>query len=181
MLARGVPSDTAICWQPGRPLTWADFTVRRRPAEDPAPGLGSKAVVSYVHAVVYQVAGAGSPPPVVRALFTRSRSWVRAGAVFDRRAGLRHEQLHFDLAELSARKLRALLAEYAAAGRPAAGPAFEQRVYRLYAQEDNWQRRYDQETVGGSDPAAQARWQLLVAKELRKWASYQSTACDCQD
>jgi hypothetical protein len=110
------------------------------------------------------------------ALLSRDLSWwsVDAGAEPERR--LRHQQLHFDIAELFAGELNARAAEIREATRErrpdpdAAAFAFRARLAeQLAAQQRGFEevaRRYDRETMDGNDPARQSEWLARAKRGL---------------
>ncbi len=106
----------------------------------------------------------------VRAVFDPTTSWVREPATITE-ALLRHEQLHFDLAELYARLLRLRLA---AAKVPCAQfKATFSRISRtLYAEWEAEQNRYDLETRHGLDAVRQAFWERQTTVRLQQLATY---------
>ena len=82
---------------------------------------------------------------------------------------LKHEQLHFDMAEIAARKIRR---RFAGSARPCTADgdsvelnSFVGNVTRDFRQE---QALYDQETKHGTFLLGQARWESRVKTELTK-------------
>lgn len=83
---------------------------------------------------------------------------------------LAHEQLHFDISELHARKLRRALESYKIARN------IRRDLNRIYngieKQRQEMQDRFDDETNHSRNKEAEARWQQFVAKELKKLEEY---------
>lgn len=103
----------------------------------------------------------------ITSLFDPCGSWMRESERND--YTLDHEQLHFDITELHARKLAA---RYVA---EVSNHAAFMRVHNQFY-EDAWsasramQKRYDREVYG--DREAQARWAREVAEALAKYEAY---------
>jgi len=84
---------------------------------------------------------------------------------------LAHEQAHFDLAEVHARRIRRAvlsLAQPCNVGHEARDRIAQQMVQ---AERDD-QRRSDQETAFGADSAKQADWARRIDRELTELTSY---------
>lgn len=109
----------------------------------------------------------------VEALFLPEKSWVRNDRRSRSERVLAHEQLHFDIAELSARKLRKALADL-----PEWSTDLKQRANTLFEQcvdeGEQLQKRYDKETNHGLDSAAQERWKHWVDAELQKMSAFRN-------
>jgi predicted secreted Zn-dependent protease len=80
---------------------------------------------------------------------------------------LEHEQIHFDIAEVAARRIRAGFAGFRNACAEAGGT---DPIQQMVAQGDRdlqeEQQRYDRETAHGTNPRAQEQWTLKVRKAL---------------
>jgi hypothetical protein len=110
------------------------------------------------------------------ALLSRNRSWWSAEAGGSPEWRLRHEQLHFDIAELFAADANTRageIRERTRATRPdpdAAAYAFRRQLAdRLAAQQRDFEeveRRYDRETQHGSDTAQQTAWFARVKRGI---------------
>ncbi|SHH63712.1 hypothetical protein SAMN04488109_4757 [Chryseolinea serpens] len=151
--------EAEIAWTPTRKLTWEDF----KKAENNYPS-GSSANAAAVSSCGIGVTSARkglfSAQAFVVAVFYANDSWVRADA--KNPAVLIHEQAHFDLAELYARKMRKVIKEAGKEGVLLAG-AVHQRYYAEYVQR---QTRYDMETQHGIDAEAQQQWLTTIEQEL---------------
>lgn len=147
--------ETKFEWSSNRKLTWDDYKGTPPPEQD----TNVAATTSCRFGLLANPAG------TVTNEFICHQSSVRPGQ--KKPALLAHEQLHFDLCEVYARKLRKELA---------ATPLNQQEVndafiktYRRY-KEQQW--LYDQETNHGLEPQAQERWQQAITKELDTLAAY---------
>lgn len=81
---------------------------------------------------------------------------------------LQHEQLHFDLTELAARKIRRELDDLArACTTPGSNDAIGNAVAAIEGAWSDEQARYDKDTDHGTNGVKQRQWELRVRKELR--------------
>lgn len=119
-------------------------------------------------------------------VFLRDSSWVNKQKITtaaDRAEVLAHEQLHFDIAELAARRLRRRIAQGLAAGEALDGPQVGQDFARIQAEEARLSAAFDQEVVqaGGHrwEAPVRRRWQLRMARALQELAAYAPTAATC--
>ena len=154
-------ADHAFAWSAGRPLTWSDF-------QGSPPSEGSEgAKTSYTLYSVWKCKGDAFEFRVI-AGFRPRQSWVKAVVLDDstqRRTILRHEQTHFDIAEVYARQMRRAFGDLA---RPCAKTNAELSALaqRLAQEETAEQRRYDIETDHGLRADQQAAWSRKVARQL---------------
>jgi hypothetical protein len=174
-----------LCWQASRPLVWSDFRARTFPKSAPFDAK-KMAAVSAVAPFLTPITERGVPSYRVDCVFLRDSSWVNNGAIktaADRAEALAHEQVHFDIAELAARKLRCRIAAGLRAGQAIYGQQVSQDITRLQAEEDALDEQFDQEVIraGGhkTEAPVRRRWQLRIAQELRALAAYASTAATC--
>jgi len=161
-LMRGdLADDHAISWSAGRRLTWRDF--QGTPPTDGSEG----AMTSYTLYSAWKCLGAMFEYRVI-AGFRPRQSWVKAVVLNDsvqRRTVLGHEQTHFDLAEVHARRMRQTFGSLA---RPCAKSDAELGALarRLTQEEKADQRRYDAETNHGLLADEQAAWSVQTRRRL---------------
>ncbi|WP_231590749.1 hypothetical protein [Hymenobacter terrenus] len=125
--------------------------------------------------IVGFVDGQGRADYRVSCVFRRDSSWVNPSvtAAADRAGTLAHEQVHFDTAELVARKIRRCVAEHRAAGDDLFGSAVVAEIQCLLDEYAALGALYDDEVnfrTPAVEAAAQRRWTLRVARELRALA-----------
>jgi hypothetical protein len=157
-----------LVWSGDRPLTPADF----KGVSPAAPGQeGARTVYSLFNGAV--CTGQKFQYGVIAAVLP-ALSWmtpaVRASADLTRRT-LSHEQTHFNLAEVHARRLRKAFADLK---QPCSRTetqlqAISDRVIREEAQE---QKRYDEVTNNGRTAGTQAQWEKDVAARLATLTAY---------
>jgi hypothetical protein len=153
----------AIRWSASRPLTVADFKGR------PKPNQGHAALTSAninTGAACRSNIFAGT----AQASFDPATSWVREPATMTP-ALLRHEQLHFDIAEVYARRLRQQLG---AMRTPCdqLGSTFDRISQKAYADWQQAEDAYDHDTNHGLLHERQAQWEAQVRKQLLDLAAF---------
>jgi hypothetical protein len=150
-------------WSAKRPLVLADFQGRPRPGEAHA-ALTSATVVAQVACKSNKFTGS------VQAAFDPTRSWVRDPATITAKL-LQHEQLHFDIAEVYARRLRQKLTGIQI---PCAqlGTTFQRLSNGIYADWEKAEDQYDRDTNHGLILAQQQIWEAQVQKELAELAAF---------
>lgn len=151
----------AFAWGVKRPLAWADFK-GEPPRESPA---AAETAYTLLHGV--RCTGTVFEFRVVAA-FRPDHSWVRPEILkrpVDSARALRHEQTHFDLTELHARRLRRYFMELVAPCRSSSGDLSDV-AERYVTDEANAQAQYDRETDHGRRPAEQSRWDKDVDSQL---------------
>lgn len=160
-----VPSNPALLsgafpWADDRPLTWSDF--------GGPPDVASPAVALSVYVLTYDVGcEAGVFRARVLSSFLPRVSWVRTAHLLDARADrtLHHEQRHFDLSEVQARRARLALR---ALSDPCtrSDEALDAMLEDFGRRDAALQAQYDRETAHGTDLAAQARWDRTIGEWL---------------
>ena len=161
MLRDDLAQDSAFAWSATRRLAWNDF--RGLP---PAAG-AEVAKTAYGLFYAWKCRGEAFDFRVIAA-FRPRQSWVKTSALRDtvlRRSALRHEQTHFDLAEVHARGMRRYFSGLAGACRKT-DTELTHLVSRLIDEEKAEQQRYDAETNHGLRPERQAAWNAEVARRI---------------
>ncbi|MVT41577.1 hypothetical protein GO495_13365 [Chitinophaga oryziterrae] len=153
--------ETKFEWSSTRKLTWDDYKGTPKPGQDT-----NVAATTSCRLGLRMEPG---PNVVITNEFICYQSSVRPTQ--RKPALLVHEQLHFDLCEVYARKLRKELAAAHLTVQNAtavSGNAFL-KMHTLYKER---QDLYDEETNHGLDPEPQARWQHDIAAELAAFTAY---------
>jgi hypothetical protein len=162
------PKTPAINWSPERKLTWDDF--KRKPKSgtgldaESAVYISTSGVACKDGKVVYDV----------RAEFEPDESWVdpnKKSAEI-----LTHEQGHFDLAELYARKLRKALAALAplCEDKKKFGEAAQKAIKQNQDDFAKAQEKYDTDTDHGEDTDKQKQASADIQKDLDELKDYKS-------
>lgn len=108
----------------------------------------------------------------VKCYFIKSQSWTKDKSS---KALLSHEQLHFDIAELSARQIRYEFKNYIGSSTSDDSNNLEDIIYRCWNTRDSLGHLYDKETAHCTISGKQKEWELKIAKELKALVSYSST------
>lgn len=148
-------ANEVIVWNEYRPLTWNDFKGKR--TEDAA---GDAGTVVQIKAKPYMVKKQVKYD--VSAVFLINKSWADAQS----KELLAHEQLHFDLAELYARKIRKVVDELSAAGEDDV-KIYNRAIQKLLHESNEIDIQYDLETLHGAMLKKQAEWTKKVKAELK--------------
>lgn len=144
-----------IDWSATRKLTWDDFKATPRAGSTNAALTSSSINMEFGY-------DDNSIQFSIRCRFDKNRSWVRVRNA----AVLAHEQGHFDIAELHARKLnkafRAYQFNYETVSKDVNG------IYdKVMALHQEYQQQYDQGTDYSRNKEKQAAWLKKIAAELK--------------
>ena len=144
-----------IEWNEFYTLSWEDF--EGRPTEGSMGDAGTAVLIKakpyYVKdQILYDV----------EAYFNRKKSWKRA----ESDALLRHERLHFDIAELYARKIRKKIADLKAQETTDL-QVYNAAIKALLQESNEVDQRYDLETLHGAMQRKQALWEQQVNEQLQ--------------
>lgn len=166
--ATGQQNPDKIFWKENA-LTWGDF--QAEPDKNSTFQANTSAGLSYSWGIRNEN-GVVTLKYEVLSYFNPNGSWV----VPESRGSeylLSHEQLHFDITELHARKLRKKLAEINVE-KLGEDPRKElNKLYEIIEKErDAMQLKYDKETNHSLNREAEARWQNFVKREIKKYENY---------
>ena len=164
------PNTDTLYWNDEIKLTWDDFK---------AKSTDTKGYAAYTFTMItlnYEFKSSGqtfTPTFTVKCAFQRSKSWVnRKDQKSQTPEILAHEQLHFTIAEITARKLRRNLKvqQYT--------KNYNIEIKEIYNKSldegEKMQARYDKETNHSIDKEAQKRWSYLIESDLGYMMGYQS-------
>jgi Bacterial protein of unknown function (DUF922) len=156
-------SDEYIKWSTAKKLTWNDYKGTPQTNADAAASTATYLSMEYSvkdNKLSFIVSGA----------FNKNKSWV----LVKNDHILSHEQGHFDIAEVFARKLYKTLSEY----------KFNKRTYQkdmakiyntINKEKEAAQNKYDKETDYSRNKTAQAEWLIKIKnmlKEVEAFANY---------
>jgi hypothetical protein len=153
--------EEEIKWDKSQRLTWSDFKGRpdRRSQMDALTESG----ISFSWGC-----DARGFRHETYSMFVPSKSWVKTKSP----ELLRHEQLHFDITEVHARKIRKYFGELrnpCKLGQSGINSA----AGRIIRESTDMQNQYDRETEHSENEASQRRWEQKIAAELQSleaWA-----------
>ncbi|MCM4165238.1 DUF922 domain-containing protein [Arenibacter sp. A80] len=151
--------DEVVLWTPERKLSWSDFKGR--------PSANSGAAAITASGITYSFSAQGTNDKMVLdfkvdTYFYPEKSWYIPKLANPTILG--HEQLHFDIAEVFARKLRRILDTTQFTG----NAKYEvKEIYRNILHElNNYQNQYDSETNFSRDTVQQLSWNKNIKKIL---------------
>jgi hypothetical protein len=166
-LAEDMARDQAIPWSPSWRLKWADF-------KGPPPTSGKEGART-AHGIYSAWSCRGNAFAFrVRAAFLPTGSWVKPIVLREGNESarvLRHEQAHFDLSEVYARRLRRRMAALPSPCTLKDGE-LGALVHQHIEEEKAAQRRYDEETDHSLRTERQEAWERQVARWLAELARY---------
>ena len=160
--------DTRINWNP-TPLTWQDFSGEPDPAN--RFHANTNTGISYSWSMK-QIGEEVEFIYDVRSFFIPEKSWVKPGKTSDHL--LVHEQLHFDISELHARKLRKAMYDFDVKKEKNIKPALQAIYKRTEGERHNMQKKFDAETRHSMNVEAQLKWQNYIQEELKKLEEFSS-------
>ncbi|KFB00707.1 hypothetical protein IA57_09595 [Mangrovimonas yunxiaonensis] len=159
-------NEQAIPWHDTLSLSWTDFKARPDHTSSAAAVTASGFVFAYaVKTTNEKITGFNAE---VTSWFYPDKSWFKKALVNDR--VLAHEQLHFAITELFARKLRQQLSQLNVSDKikDTIDHAHANALKALAAYQD----QYDTETDYSRNLEAQLRWQQQVYLELDKLSDF---------
>jgi predicted secreted Zn-dependent protease len=155
LFVTGVQTHELIAWHASRKLTWADFK-----GTPDAHSTNAALTSSNIHVDFgYNEEGFQY---TIQCNFDKHRSWVR----IRNSDVLVHEQGHFDIAELYARKLNKALKAYRFNAKTAAHD-LNQLYEGLMKEHRQLQTQYDQETDHSRNKPRQEEWLKKIAADLK--------------
>ncbi|MDP1800128.1 MAG: hypothetical protein Q8L81_02160 [Bacteroidota bacterium] len=150
-----------ILWSEDRPLTWNDF--KGKPEKRFAAASTSYDILKEVNKNSVEI----------KAVFFTQSSWKKTSWINDQ--VLAHEQKHFDIVELYARKLRKQIKET----KFTSYEDLKSKMEPLYDVNDKamdkYQDLYDEETDGSMNGDKQREWQTKITKEIKALDAYKET------
>jgi hypothetical protein len=159
-LAASYDDDDMVEWKADQPLTWNDYRGRPDPSSDAAASTTTYLTISYnISSTHFSYK--------IQSKFSKSRSW----GLYKTPYILSHEQGHFDIAEIFARKLHQRLSEY----------HFNRNSYEndlkviyddIIAEKKEMQEAYDEETRHSINRTKQGEWLRRIASMLEETKDY---------
>lgn len=153
--------EESILWDANHRLSWSDFKGNIPPDASPAATTASGISYKYAANLLHHEVELDFE---VSAFFYPRESWYKPEVCDD--IVLQHEQLHFDIAELYARKMRFRLE------RTAFSENVKQEIRDIYEELlkelADFQDRYDWETNFSRNAKAQQEWNARIAEALER-------------
>jgi hypothetical protein len=152
--------DSLIDWKPGLKLTWDDF---RRPPDPSSPNAALTGTIIRYDFGYNSVDGLKFH---IHCQFNKNNSWGRNKTDYI----LSHEQGHFDIAEIFARKLDKAFKEYTPTDN------IKKDLNKIYSdimhQYSERQLEYDKETNNSINKPEQEEWLRKISEELKDSQAY---------
>ena len=156
----------SIEWSPEKRLTWRDYLAK------PSASSEAAAITSTAIGIEYHVRN-NKFGYSITCRFSKTKSWGKYKTEYI----LEHEQGHFDITEIYARKLAMELKKYKF--NPKNYQEDVNTIYkRLMIEKEEYQDEYDKETDFSRNKERQSEWLAKIREELdatEKFAKYQAT------
>ncbi|MFN8289869.1 MAG: DUF922 domain-containing protein [Chitinophagaceae bacterium] len=154
------PDEELISWSSSKRLTWSDYKATPDPGSDAAASTTTYLMISYN--ISDEHFGFK-----IESKFSRTRSW----GLYKTAYILSHEQGHFDIAEIFARKLNKKMKDYVFNKR-----TYQKELKKIYQdildEKEEWQNRYDKETNHSINKDKQAEWLKKISEALDQYKAY---------
>lgn len=152
--------EELIEWSPSRKLTWDDYKA------SPQAGSGAAAATTTYLNFEYHIRN-NEFKFTISCKFSRTRSWGLHKTDYI----LAHEQGHFDIAEVYARKLYKAVSQYRFNKN-----TFKDDLNRIYAtittEKEEAQNTYDRETNHSINKQKQEEWLKKISDDLNSYAAF---------
>lgn len=158
-----VNTNAFIEWNPFYNLKWDDF--QGKPGEDAAGDAGTSVAIQAKPYIVGKKVQYD-----VHVLFNKEKSWSRDQSP----QLLAHEQLHFDLAEVFARRIRKKIQELEEQNVNEV-KAYNKAIQALLEESNEADRQYDMETLHGALDKKQEMWRTKIKEELQQLSAYKKS------
>ncbi|HYF31736.1 MAG TPA: hypothetical protein VD993_11515 [Chitinophagaceae bacterium] len=153
-------SQDTIAWKPNYKLKWADFKGQADSS--------SENVAITVANIGYSLSYNSSTYFInVKCVFEKRKSWTKTADS----AVLSHEQGHFDISEIYARKLRKAFKEYVFNPKTIEAD-FKMIFNRIRDERRRYNELYDIETNSSRNRTMQVIWENKIAEELKALKAY---------
>ncbi len=148
-----------IIWKQERLLNWNDFKGK------PERRFAVASTVYNIEMLTYEDSNKQYTVNTY-AVFYCKDSWKRKEWISE--VVLKHEQKHFDIAELYARKMREEVSKLLVKNYAELKVKTDEIYYRLEKEMDRIQDQYDDETEGSMNSTKQTEWENFITSELNR-------------
>jgi hypothetical protein len=153
-------NEGLVEWSASRRLTWADYNAK------PDLGSGAAASTTTYLGIEYNFNNSGFSYKIT-SNFSKDRSWGLHKTEYI----LSHEQGHFDIAEIFARKLNKEMSAYRFNRN-----TYQQDLKKIYEsvvkEKEKMQNEYDEETNHSIKKTKQVEWLAKIEQLLNEYKSY---------
>lgn len=154
-----------IVWQEGKLLTWDDFQGK--------PAKRFSAASTHYNTLKTTEDEGGKGEVVVEAIFYTKESWKKMSWCND--GVLAHEQKHFDIVELYARKLRKQIREHKYSSYEKLKTITDSLYDKMDKEMDLFQDKYDDETDASMNGDKQREWNKMIMDGIKGLSAYKNT------
>jgi hypothetical protein len=154
-----------LVWNESRLLSWNDFNGK--------PEKRFAAASTHYDILKHSTREGNKAVVTIEAVFFRNMSWKKSSWVNDE--VLTHEQKHFDIVELYARKLRKAVLETHYADYNDLLAKLDLLYDKNDQELDKYQDQYDEESDGSMNGEKQREWNKRVSQELENYRKYKDT------
>lgn len=159
-LAAQDKNEELVNWSSNRKLTWNDYKAL------PDPGSDAAASTTTFLSIEYKMNNKNFSYKI-ESRFSKTRSWGLHKTAYI----LSHEQGHFDIAEIFARKLHKEMSAYKFNRH-----RYENDLNRIYngilKEKEDMQNRYDRETRHSINKEKQTEWLIKIEELLKAYEDY---------
>jgi hypothetical protein len=154
-------NEEFIDWNADRPLAWDDYKCKPDRSSDAA------ATTTTYLGIEYKFASDNTFSYKIACRFSKNKSW----GLYRNDHILGHEQGHFDITEIFARKLNKVTSEYKFNKRTYQKDL--EKIYNEVTQEkEDFQNQYDEETDYSRNKIKQAEWLKKIKVTLDEYQAY---------
>lgn len=154
-----------LVWEESRLLTWDDFRGKAQ----------KRFAAASTHYDIYKTTTDKTKTGEVNveAVFLCDKSWKKVSWI--NASVLAHEQKHFDIVELYARKLRKLISDHNYSSYSNLKTVSDSLYEVIDKEMDVYQDTYDDETDGSMNGKKQREWNKKIMDEIHALSAYKST------
>lgn len=153
-----------IIWSSQKKLTWADFRGPVKANRNGREQSATKTIIQIQTSIFDNTVNCE-----VQCKFLTCESWASENLS---EKLLAHEQLHFDISELFARKLRKKIKEMNFDNRN----EIKANIQQIYSSTNKeciqWQLTYDEETAHSNNRTRQQKWEEKISKQIELLSDY---------
>lgn len=157
----GIKQDS-IPWSKRTRLQWSDFKGRPDTSSEGTAGCAASIYVKGTR-------DNGLPNFLVSNFFIKNSAWTKDTTSFSL---LRHEQLHFDIAEVYARRIRKAI-DFLKRRKVKTVNNYSVEITKLIKMRDETDSLYDEQTSHGVNSRSQSDWDQKILKELEALSDYE--------
>lgn len=154
-----------IVWQEGKLLTWNDFKGK--------PAKRFSAASTHYNTLKTTEEKGNKGEVVVEAIFYTNKSWKKISWINE--SVLEHEQKHFDIVELYARKLRKQIQERKYSSYSNLKTVTDSLYDVMDKEMDAFQDKYDDETDASMNGDKQREWNKKIMDGIQALSLYKNT------